>query len=102
MICEDIKLCAGDEYRMDLIVNTDDLRYNEPGGDIAGIIFSNEGMSALRSMEEQKAFAAVVLEGIRKETKKTARVLDIHFEAIDSNSPKECGVNLLIMYKPVQ
>ena len=52
MVAEEIKLFAGSctgpsEYKIHFIVNPDDFRYDEPSGDVSGIIFGDEGQAGV-------------------------------------------------------
>ena len=102
MVAEEIKLFAGactgpGEYKIHLIVNPEDFRYDEPGGDVAGIIFGNEGMAALRSKDERELLMAAVLDGVYGRLKTEDRVLDGYAKALTGEDPRGCHVELTVM-----
>ncbi len=103
MVAEEIKQFAGSctgpsEYKTHLIVNPDDFRYDEPGGDVAGIIFGDEGMAALRSKDERELFMAAVLDGVYGKLKTEERVLDGYVRSLAGEDPRGCHVELTVMY----
>ena len=106
MICDDVAVCrrsrpeSGD-YIIEIVVNADDFRYTEPGGDMAGIIFKNEGVAALKGTGEKELFGALVLEGVCRELteKDSFGVLDIYADGSDGHSYDGCEMFMIVMFK---
>ena len=101
MVVDEIKLFAGagnepGEYKIHLIVNPDDFRYDEPSGDVSGIIFGDEDMAALRSKDDRELFMAAVLEGVYGKLKGIDRVLDAHAESMPGE-PGGCHAEIMVM-----
>ena len=106
MICDDIALCGrskpeSGEYLVEIVVNAEDFRYTEPGGDMAGLIFKNEGVAPLKDRSEKEFFAALVMEGIHRELieKGSSSVLDIYADSSAGHSADGCEAFMIVMYK---
>ena len=104
MMLEDIRLFGKerngkDEYKIKIIVNAGDFRYTEPGGDIAGILFRNEGFDGLKTREERELFAAAILTDLREDIRKSDDVYDVYIRTESGNSNDGFEADMLVMYK---